>query len=209
MKEKTKTATIMAVMIVTIFVIGGGSANLSFAAVGVANNTSSQAVITQQPAELTQGTLNNNIKTINTTNNNITLGNPFYIQHYKITSQVPLLTPDGRRATGVTFLGNGTVNGISVVQGGRAYILPISKGIVEIVGGAILNATDGSHSNATLAFREIGHINPFDKTIKGTGAIIFNANATGNLSSLSNTVAMFTEGGNKDGSVMIKAWEWK
>ena len=209
MKEKTKTATIMAVMIATIFVIGGGSANPSFAAVDVANNTSSQAVITRQPTELTQGTLNNNIKTITTTNNNITLGNPFYIEHYKITSQVPVLSADGRRATGVTFSGNGTVKGISFVQSGRALIIPISKGMVEIIGGVILNATDGSLSNATLAFREIGHVNPYDKTIKGTGAIIFNANATGNLSSLSNTVAMFTEGGNKDGSVMIKAWEWK
>jgi hypothetical protein len=209
MKEKTKTATIMAVMIVTIFVIGGGSANLSFAALDVANTTSSQAVITQQPAELTQGTLNNNTKTINATNNNITLGNPFYIEHDKITRQGPVLLPDGRQATGVIFSGNGTVNGISFVQNGRALIIPISKGIVEIGGGVLLNATDGSHSNATLTFREIGHVNPDDKTIKGTGAIIFNANATGNLSSLSNTVAMFTEAGNKDGSVMIKAWEWK
>jgi len=209
MEEKTKTATIMAVMIVTIFVIAGGSANLSFAAVDVATTTSSQAVITQQPAKLTAGTLNNNTKTITTANNNITLGNPFYIEHDKITRQAAVLLSNGRPATVVFFSGNGTVNGISVVQNGRALIIPISKGIVDIGGEVLLNATDGSHSNATLTFREIGHVNPFDKTIKGTGAIIFNANATGNLSSLSNTVAMFTEGGNKDGSVMIKAWEWK
>ena len=209
MKKKTKTATIMALMVATIFVIAGGSANPSFAAVDIANNTSSQAVITQEAAQLAQGTLNNNIKTITNTNKNITLGNPFYIEHDKITSQVPVLSTDGRRATGVTFSGNGTVKGISFIQSGRALIIPISKGIVEIVGGVILNATDGSLSNATLAFREIGHVNPYDKTVQGAGAIIFNANATGNLSSLSNTVAMFTEVGNKDGSRMIKAWEWK
>jgi hypothetical protein len=210
MKEKTKTATIMAVIVATIFVIGGGSANPSFAEVDVANNKSSQAVTTQEPAELTPGTLNsNNIKTITTTNNNITLGNPFYIEHDKITRQVPVPLADGTRATGVIFSGNGTVNGISFVENGRALISPISKGIVVIGGGVILNATDGSLSNATLTFREIGHVNAYDKTIKGTGAIIFNANATGNLSSLSNTVAMFTEVGNKDGSYMIKAWEWK
>jgi len=210
MKGKMKTATIWAVIITTMFVIGGGSANHSFAAVDVANNKSSQAIITREPAELRPGTLNNNnIKTITTTNNNITLGNPFYIQHDKITSQVPVLSTDGRRATGVTFSGNGTVKGISFVDSGRALIIPISKGIVEIVGGVILNATDGSLNNATLAFREIGHVNAYDKTVQGAGAIIFNANATGKLSSLSNTVAMFTDVGKEGGSHMIKAWEWK
>jgi hypothetical protein len=152
---------------------------------------------------------NSNIKTITTTNNNITLGNPFYIGNDKITSQVPVLSTDGRRATGVTFSGNGTVKGISFVDSGRALIIPISKGIVEIVGGVILNATDGSLNNATLAFREIGHVNAYDKTVQGAGAIIFNANATGKMSSLSNTVAMFTDLGKEGGSHMIKAWEWK
>jgi hypothetical protein len=208
MKEKMKTATISAVIITTMFVIGGGYANHSFAAVDVANNKSSQAVITREHAELSLGTLNN-IKTITTTNNNITLGNPFYIQHDKITRQEPLLSPDGRRATGVTFSGNGTVKGISIVDSGRALIIPISNGIVEIVGEVILNATDGSLHNATLAFREIGHVNAYDKTVQGAGAIIFNANATGKLSSLSNTVAMFTDIGKEGGSNMIKAWEWK
>jgi hypothetical protein len=205
-----KIATIMAVIITTIFVIGGGSANPSFAAVDVANNTGSQAVTTQEPAEIRPGTLNNNnIKTITTINNNITLGNPFYIEHDKITRQEPLLSPDGRRATGVTFSGNGTVKGISFVDSGRALIIPISKGIVEIVGGVILNATEGSLNNATLAFREIGHVNAYDKSVQGAGAIIFNANATGKLSSLSNTVAMFTDVGKEGGTHMIKAWEWK
>ena len=210
MKGKMKTATIWAVIIATMFVISGGSANHSFAAVDIANNKSSQAIITREPTELRPSTLNNNnVNTITTTNNNITLGNPFYIGNDKITSQVPVLSTDGRRATGVTFSGNGTVKGISFVDSGRALIIPISKGLVEIVGGVILNATDGSLNNATLAFREIGHVNAYDKSVQGAGAIIFNANATGKLSSLSNTVAMFTDVGKEGGSHMIKAWEWK
>jgi hypothetical protein len=46
-------------------------------------------------------------------------------------------------------------------------------------------------------------------TLQGSGAAIFNANATGKLSSLSNTVAMFTDYSSKNGNDIFKAWEWK
>jgi len=45
-------------------------------------------------------------------------------------------------------------------------------------------------------------------TLQGSGAAIFNPNATGKLSFLSNKV-MSTNNGNKDGTSIIKGWEWK
>jgi hypothetical protein len=45
--------------------------------------------------------------------------------------------------------------------------------------------------------------------MQGGGAAIFNPNATGKLSFLSNKVAMFTDNDNKDGTTTFKAWEWK
>ena len=108
------------------------------------------------------------------------------------------------------FSGNGTVKGIGFTDTGRALIIPISKTIVDIDGLLVIKANDGGkdNGNATLSFREISHMTSAG-TMQGSGAAIFNANATGKLSFLSNTVAMFTNNGNKDGTNIIKAWEWK
>ena len=177
-----------------------------------ATNTSSPQAVLQKGATppASNSSLSNDVKTI-TTNNNITLGNPFYIQYDKITSQVPVPLRSGGTATGVIFSGTGTVKGISFADTGRALIIPISKTIVDIDGGLVLKTTVGGgkdNGNATLSFREISHMIAAG-TMQGSGAAIFNPNATGKLSFLSNSVAMFTDNGNKDGTNIIKAWEWK
>ena len=90
-------------------------------------------------------------------------------------------------------------------------IIPISKTIVHVEGVLAIKANDGGgkgNGNSTLTFGEVSNMTPAG-TMQGSGAAIFNANATGNLSFLSNTVAMFTDNGNKDGTNIIKAWEWK
>jgi hypothetical protein len=112
----------------------------------------------------------------------------------------------GGNATGITFLGNGTVKGIGFTDTGRALYIPISRTTADILEGVAIKANDGG-GNATLSFREIVHMTPAG-TMQGSGAAIF-ANATLNLSSLSNTVAMFTDTGSKSGTDTIKAWEWK
>ena len=175
-----------------------------------ATNTSSPQAVLQKGATppASNSSLSNDVKTT-TTNNNITLGNPFYIQYDKITSQVPVPLRSGGTATGVIFSGTGTVKGIGFADTGRALIIPISKTIVDIGGILVIKANDGGkdNGNATLSFREISHMTSAG-TMQGSGAAIFNPNATGKLSFLSNTVAMFTNNGNKDGTNIIKAWEW-
>ena len=190
--------------------------NETFAAAASGNKTnatntpSPQAVLQKGATPPASTSLTNDVKTT-TTNNNITLGNPFYIQYDKITSQVPVPLRSGGTATGVIFSGTGTVKGISFADTGRALIIPISKTIVDIDGGLVLKTTVGGgkdNGNATLSFREISHMIAAG-TMQGSGAAIFNPNATGKLSFLSNSVAMFTDNGNKDGTNIIKAWEWK
>jgi hypothetical protein len=176
-----------------------------------ATNTSSpQAVLQKGATPPASNSSSNDVKTT-TTNNNVTLGNPFYIEYDKITSQVPVPLRSGGTATGVIFSGTGTVKGISFSETGRALIIPISKTIVDIDGGLVLKTNVGGgkdNGNATLSFREISHMIAAG-TMQGSGAAIFNPNATGKLSFLSNTVAIFTDNGNKDGTNIIKAWEWK
>jgi hypothetical protein len=190
--------------------------NEAFAVAAPGNTTNAtkapnpQAVIQKGgTAPASSSSSSNDVKTT-TTNNNITLGNPFYIQYDKITNQVPVPLRSGGTATGVIFSGNGTVKGIGFTDAGRALIIPISKTIVDIDGGLVIKANDGGkdNGNATLSFREISNMTS-PGTMQGSGAAIFNPNATGKLSFLSNTVAMFTGNGNKDGTNIVKAWEWK
>jgi hypothetical protein len=213
-----ETTAIIGVLFGTMLVMSGVGltktifVNETFAAAALGNMTN--ATNTMNPQALVQKgatSSSNDVKTT-TTNNNITLGNSFYIEYDKITSQVPGIPLNGGgHATGVTFSGNGTVKGIGFTDTGRALIIPISKTIVGIFGGLAIKANDGGgnpNGNATLSFREVVHLTPTG-TMQGSGAAIFNANATRNLSFLSNTVAMFTDTGNKNGTDTIKAWEWK
>lgn len=213
-----ETTTIIGVLFGTMLVMSGvGLANTilvneTFAAAAPGNVTNATNTMNPQ-AVVQQGATSssNDVKTT-TTNNNITLGNPFYIEYDKITSTVPGIPLNGGgHATGVTFSGSGTVKGIGFTETGRALMFPISKTIVGISGGLAIKANDGggkANGNATLSFREVVHMTPAG-TMQGSGSAIFNANATQNMSFLSNTVAMFTDTGNKDGTDTIKAWEWK
>src|SRR5712692_4312421 len=211
-----ETTTIIGVLFGTMFVMSGVGltntilVNETYAATAPGNMTNATNTTNSQAA-VQKGTTSSS-NDVTTTNNNITLGNPFYIEYDKITSTVPGIPLNGGgHATGVKFSGNGTVKGIGFTETGRALIIPISKTIVGIFGGLAIKANDGggnANGNATLSFREVVHMTRAG-TMQGSGAAIFNANATRNLSFLSNTVAMFTDTGNKGGTDTIKAWEWK
>jgi len=213
-----ETTTIIGVLFGTMLVMSGVGltnailVNETFAATTPGNMTNTTNTTNPQAAVQKGTTSSRSNDVTTTTNNNITLGNPFYIEYDKITSTVPGIPLNGGgHATGVTFSGNGTVKGIGFTETGRALIIPISKTIVGIFGGLAIKANDGggnANGNATLSFREVVHMTPAG-TMQGSGAAIFNANATRNLSFLSNTVAMFTDTGNKGGTDTIKAWEWK
>ena len=138
--------------------------NETFAAAAPGNKTNAtntpipQAVLQKGATPpVSNSSLSNDVKTT-TTNNNITLGNPFYIAYDKATSQVPVPLRSGGNATEVIYSRTGTVKGIGFVGTGRALVIPISKTIVDINGGVVIKANDGG-GNATLSVRVIGHMN--------------------------------------------------
>src|SRR5437773_9405004 len=108
-----KTTGIIGVLFGTMLVMGGfgfaksSLVNKTFAVATPGNTTN--ATNTPNPQAVVQKGV---AVKITTTNNNITLGNPFYIGYDKITSQVPVPLRSGGTATGVIFSGNGTVKGI-------------------------------------------------------------------------------------------------
>jgi hypothetical protein len=231
---ESKIAAVIVFLIANVFAVGLVSFQSSFIKESYAassnttnasnasntNNATSksmEAALQKEALKITPPSSSNDVQTT-TTKNAIVLGNPFYIEYVKTIRQQPLVLNTGLHAIGVIFIGKGTVNGINFVQTeGKALIIPLSQGIADIVGGGLIKATAGKAGNATFNFREIAHYNPStqpsqvtgNQVMQGTGAAIFNSNATGNLSSLSNTVMMFKDEANPNGVGTIKGWEWK
>jgi hypothetical protein len=230
---ESKVAAVIVFLIANVFAVGlvsfqsnfitelyAASSNITNASNATStNNTTSNtmdAALQKEALKITP-TSSNDVQTT-TTNKAIILGNPFYIEYVKTIRQQPLVLNTGLHAIGVIFIGKGTVNGTKFVQPeGRAIIIPLSKGIADIVGGGLIKTTAEKAGNATFNFREIAHYNPStrlsqvtgNQVMQGTGAAIFNSNATGDLSSLGNTVIMFKDQGNPNGISTIKGWEWK
>src|SRR2546427_12751616 len=112
-----KTTAIIGFLFGTILVMSGVGlmsiilVNERFAAAASGNMTNATNSTNPQAAVQKGPTLSNDVRTT-TTNNNITLGNPFYIEHDKITSQAPVSLKGGGHAARIIFSGNGTVKGI-------------------------------------------------------------------------------------------------
>ena len=117
-------------------------------------------------------------------NNNgiIDLNQPLYSEHFKLTSQKED-TINGTKVTEGVFSGNGTAKGISIISTGKGLIFPRPGGVVYIKGKADFIAipspsSDKQTGKATYTFQTIGNY----------GVALFNANATGSLSFLSNVI---------------------
>jgi hypothetical protein len=81
------------------------------------------------------------------------------------------------------FSGNGTTKGISVTSAGKGLIIPRTGDVIYVKGRAdfIAAANDTQSGKATYTFEAIGNY----------GVAIFDANATGNLSFLSNVEGIY------------------
>jgi hypothetical protein len=224
---ESKIAAVIVFLIANLFAIGFSSSHLNFvgsASAASLNSTnatnsaqSSMQAALQSEAMKINSNSSNDVQ-LTTTKNAVTLGNPFYIEYVKTVSQQPLVLNTGLRAIGIIFIGKGTVNGTNFVQTeGKALIIPLSRGIADVVGGGLIKATPGNSGNATYNFRETANYNlsgqssqPMGNPIRhGIGAAIFNSNATGSLSFMSNKVIMFKDEGNPSGVSTIRGWDWK
>jgi hypothetical protein len=133
----------------------------------------------------------------------IDLNQPLYREHFKLISQKEV-TINGTKVTQAMFSGNGTAKGISITSMGKGLIFPRPDGVVYLKGKADFIATRSSSSNdkqtgkATYTFQAIGNY----------GIALFNANATGNLSFLSDTVAVYKVDMNSNGTNTFTMWKW-
>lgn len=137
--------------------------------------------------------------TINNNNTIISLSQPLYIEYFKIIGQKEVIV-NKTKVTEEIFSGNGTTNGISVTSTGRSLIIPRAVDLVYVKGSAELIAAvdDRQTGKATYTYEAIGNY----------GIALFDANATGNLSFLSNTVGIYKVDMNKNGINIFTMWKW-
>lgn len=132
----------------------------------------------------------------------IDLNQPLYREHFKLISQKEV-TINGTKVTQAMFSGKGTAKGISITSMGKGLIFPKTGGVVYVKGKADFIATR-SPSNE----KQTGKANYTFQAIGNYGIAFFNANATGSLSFLSNTVAVYKVDMNKNGTNTFTMWKW-
>lgn len=137
----------------------------------------------------------------------LSLGNPYYVEYDKTTSQRPVVINGTTHATEITFSGHGMAKDVNITDNGKALIIPRdTKGSAVLLQGNV-NLISSSGDKASLDIKELGHMDP-NGAIKANGAAFFDANATGRLSYLSNTVSIYTDQVDKIGNGKVLAWEW-
>jgi hypothetical protein len=139
--------------------------------------------------------------------NKTSLGEPFFVEKGKITSQKEIGPSPNR--TQFNFSSNGTMNGnIEVTITG--VIIGISKGNNQVFDqeqGVISTINGSETANYTLIAVEII---PQNGNLSFRGAAAYSTNSTGELSFLNGILGIFKgEGDIQSGDFMRTGWEWK
>ena len=151
-----------------------------------------------------------------TNNTNITLGNPqiVYTEYGKTTNMIPFVVNE-THGFRLSFIGNGTIQGINVKDNGRAISVSradssiLSRGVGILT--AVANSSSGSSSSssstrgiAAFTFLGTGHYGT-DGKLRDFGPIYF-LNATGNLAFLKDTAGVYKDQIDKAGNAITKLW---
>jgi hypothetical protein len=137
----------------------------------------------------------------------LTLGNPYYVEYDKTTSQKPIVINGTTHATEITFSGHGMAKDINFTDNGKALIIPRDStgSVVLLQGNDSLMSSGGD--KASLNFKELGHVDA-SGIVKANGAAFFDAYATGRFAYLRNTVSIHTDEVDKSGNGKVVAWQW-
>ena len=134
----------------------------------------------------------------------IVLGNPFYIEHYQDVVQKPEVSNGNSMGT---FTGKGIINGtLNINAEGNSTDIFRNNKTVYTQGNAKFVTDYGDV--AMYSFTAIGIYNS-DGTFEGRGAAVLDDGATGELSSLSNTVAIYEDRIDSSGNGTFLMWHWK
>ena len=145
-----------------------------------------------------------------TRTNDATFQSPLYIELDKTTSQkAVVVNGTTTHAIEIKFSGHGTAKGVNYIDSGNGLIIPRDNGVIIVKGRVTMMTSSGETASAT--FQEIGHpaADANNAIITASGAAFFDANATGRLAFLANTVAVYKDQICKDGTDKVIAWEWK
>ena len=176
------------------------------ASISVTNYGPNQII---QKAIATNGTTNTTTTSLSSTNgSNITLGNPqlSYTEYDKTTSFKPTII-NGTHGILATFTGYGILNGIKIIDNGKAFVTNMSGALHTVARGVLVSGNGSTAGTADHIDQAIGHYGA-DGKLRDTG-IILNTKATGNLAFLGNMVGMYKDESDKAGNVITETWFWK
>lgn len=138
-------------------------------------------------------------------NDAIDLGNPFFEEHYQTVVEKPDKT---NMSITESFTGNGVINGTLAIRIEGNATETLRNNDTSYLQGTAKFVTDGGDGVALYNFQAIGKYNQ-DGTFESRGSAVFNDGATGELSPLSNTVAIYSDRADTNGNGTFLMWHWK
>ncbi|HZD35667.1 MAG TPA: hypothetical protein VE130_10715 [Nitrososphaeraceae archaeon] len=134
----------------------------------------------------------------------VQLGAPFYEEHYS--SELGMPKTSNQSFTG-NFTGEGILNGnLSVSAEGNATGTLRDNDTLFLHGDA--KFVSENEDTAVYSFDAFTNYNP-DGSSEGSGIAVFDERATGELSFLSNTLAIYKNRIDSNGNATFLMWHWK
>jgi hypothetical protein len=131
------------------------------------------------------------LDSIDVKNANLSLGKPFYTEKIEFPTNQNIQDSKNSSAStssAYSFEGNGTLNNIQITASGSGNEVLREDGTNHLIGRALF--TSSQNGSASYSFEAI--TNTTEEGIKTSlGAAFFDANATGNLESLSSIVGVY------------------
>lgn len=148
----------------------------------------------------------NNTEEIGGLATTVDIGSPFFVQKYQHDPEPP--KSESEPNLYVNHTNDGIINGnLSVVHVGNDTETLRNNNTVHLQGNYSLTSHNGMDT-ASYNFEGIGTYGPND-TYQSKGVAIFNENATGELSSLANSVAIYKVKVDANDNGAFLMWHWK
>jgi len=142
---------------------------------------------------------------ISTDSDAMDLGDPFFVQQYQTFVEKPATT---NMSIAGSFTGKGILNGTLAIRIEGNVTETLRNNETSYLQGTTKYVTDNGGGLALYNFEAIGKYNP-DGTFESRGAAVFNDGATGELSPLSNTIAIYKDRVDSNGNGTFLMWHWK
>lgn len=148
----------------------------------------------------------NNTEEIGGLATTVDIGSPFFVQKYQHDPEPP--KSESEPNLYVNHTNDGIIDGnLSVVHVGNDTETLRNNNTVHLQGNYSLTSHNGMDT-ASYNFEGIGTYGPND-TYESKGVAIFNENATGELSSLANSVAIYKVKVDANDNGAFLMWHWK